>query len=122
MNKRIFTLQFIGLILAGFVLANVPETLPETPKPVLSEGVYFTDVSQTKLYSGIYREYYENGALKLELFLEDGRPEGTYVVYFENGRPNEVRSYHKGQFHGVWRTYNSSGLLKIGRASCRERV
>jgi len=80
-------------------------------KPVECDGLFFTDGTQTKLYSGGYQEYFANGELRLDMMIVSGKPDGPYVVYFENGRPNEVRSYHNGQFHGVWRTYNSSGML-----------
>jgi len=78
---------------------------------ILSDGQYYTDETQTKLYTGEYTEHYENGMLKMELFLKDGRPEGTYVIYFPNGKISEVRAYYKGIFHGEWRTYNEVGSL-----------
>lgn len=78
---------------------------------VEKDGVYFTDATQTQLYSGEYREYYDNGSLKLEMQIKNGSPEGTYVVYFDNNKPKEIRSYKNGQFHGVWRSYNVDGLL-----------
>lgn len=80
-------------------------------KPVESEGLFFTDASQTKLYTGGYKEFFDDGELRLEMMIIQGKPEGPYVVYYRNGRPNEVRSYHDGKFHGVWRTYNENGML-----------
>jgi len=80
-------------------------------QPVYSEGLYYTDKTQTELFTGYYREYYESGDLKLDVFLYNGRPEGTYVVYFPNARIKEVRAFRKGLFHGIWRTYNESGML-----------
>lgn len=86
--------------------------IPQNPAaPVESEGLYFTDATQTKLYTGVFRSYYESGDLKLEMFIKDGKPEGTYVVYFRNSRINEVRSYLNGEFHGIWRSYNENGIL-----------
>ncbi len=49
--------------------------------------------------------------LKMELFLKDGHPEGTYVIYYPDGKIAEVRSYYHGIFHGEWRTYNEAGQL-----------
>ena len=57
--------------------------------------------------------------LKMELYLKDGRPEGTYVIYYPSGKIAEVRSYYHGIFHGEWRTYNENGQL-IGLASYKE--
>lgn len=41
---------------------------------VLSEGQYYTDATQTTPYTGRYTEFYDDGMLKMELFLKDGRP------------------------------------------------
>jgi YD repeat-containing protein len=110
----ILTLTAMGILAQSVNRSTNPaaSTASEIkPKPVESEGLFFTDASQTKLYSGGYQEYYENGELRLDMMIVSGKPEGPYVVYFDNGRPNEVRSYHNGKFHGVWRTYNRDGML-----------
>lgn len=78
---------------------------------VYSGGLYFTDQSQTMLYTGRYSEFYPDGMLKLEMNVKEGHPEGIYVVYFPNGRIREVRSYSDGLFNGVWRTYDANGTL-----------
>ncbi len=62
----------------------------------LNEGQYYTDETQTTLYTGRYTEFYEDGMLKMELQLEDGRPQGTYVVYYPDGKIAEVRAYQQG--------------------------
>lgn len=124
MNKRIFTLQFLGLLIGTFVLAQMPDStitgsllkdttviIPLKNPPVESEGLFFTDATQTKLYTGEYKEFYKSGALRLEMYLENGKPEGSFVVYFESGKPNEIRAYRNGLFQGVWRTYNENGNL-----------
>ena len=82
-----------------------------TPKLYYSNGYYFTDPEQHHVYTGDYREYYENGTLRLEVSIKNGTPEGTYVIYFDNRRPHEVRSYRDGKLHGIWRTYDRSGQL-----------
>ncbi|HPO67728.1 MAG TPA: toxin-antitoxin system YwqK family antitoxin [Paludibacteraceae bacterium] len=78
---------------------------------VQSEGLFYTDATQTKLYTGEYKEFYDNHALRLEMFIKDGKPEGMCIIYFPNGKPKEVRSYLNGVFHGTWRTYNDTGVL-----------
>lgn len=76
-----------------------------------SGGVFYRDKTQTIPYTGDYREYYDNGTLRLEMKIADGLPEGTYVVYFENRKPQEIRSYRAGKAHGLWRSYDVSGQL-----------
>ena len=75
---------------------------------VLHNGYYYTDNTQGTLYTGPYTEVYPSGALKLEMFIKNGLPDGIYVVYFENGKIEEVRSYYEGKFHGTWRTYDKN--------------
>jgi len=124
MSKRFFALKYFGFLLATCALAQIPDpSFPEHPliekniqegqnkPPVESEGLYFTDASQARLYSGEYREYFDSGAIRLEMHIKNGKPEGAYVVYYENGKPNEIRSYLDGKFHGIWRTYNENGNL-----------
>ena len=38
---------------------------------VLSEGQYYTDATQTTPYTGRYTEFYDDGMLKMELYLKD---------------------------------------------------
>ena len=101
MRKNIL-LILLFVCVAGFAQNN---------KIVQSDGLFFTDATQTKLYSGEYKEFFDNGALKLEMNIRDGKPEGAYIVYFANGKPNEIRAYRNGEFHGLWRTYNEAGML-----------
>lgn len=101
MIKKIIILTLCSILALGL----------SAQKIVQSEGMFFTDATQTKLYTGDYKEYYETGELKLEVNIKEGKPEGSYVVYFKNGKPNEVRAYKDGLSHGVWRTYNEAGIL-----------
>ena len=64
---------------------------------VLSEGQYYTDATQTTPYTGRYTEFYDDGMLKMELYLKDGRPEGTYVIYYPSGKIAEVLLIRKGK-------------------------
>ena len=67
-------------LIAGSSLAIQAQDL------VLSEGQYYTDETQTTPYTGRYTEFYDDGMLKMELYLKDGRPEGTYVIYYPEGK------------------------------------
>ena len=98
------------LLLVSAFMAGATWTV-QAQDLVLSEGQYYTDETQTTPYTGRYTEFSEDGMLKMELYLKDGRPEGTYVIYFDNRRPHEVRSYRDGKLHGTWRTYDRSGQL-----------
>ncbi|MFZ4455347.1 MAG: toxin-antitoxin system YwqK family antitoxin [Bacteroidales bacterium] len=103
MKKKLLLLLVILSLIIHFSLFS--------QQIVLNNGMYYVDATQTKFYSGEYREFHANGALKLDIFIKDGKPEGPYVVYFENGKPQEIRSYLNGEFHGIWRSYNTAGIL-----------
>ena len=105
MNKK---LLLLSAFLAGASWTVLAQDL------VLSEGQYYTDETQTTPYTGRYTEFYEDGMLKMELYLKDGRPEGTYVIYYPDGKIAEVRSYYHGIFHGEWRTYSDKEGQKDG--------
>lgn len=99
------------ILLTGIFFMMWVALVAQNQAIVQSEGLFFTDASQTKLYTGEYKEFYDNGALKVEMNIKEGKPEGPYIIYFANGKPQEVRAYRNGEFHGVWRTYNEAGLL-----------
>ena len=112
MNKKYY-------LTAIFALSVFTILLAQANKIIQSDGLFFTDASQTKLYTGEYKEYFDNGELKLEMNIQNGKSEGAYIVYFQNGKPNEVRAYRNGNFHGVWKTFNEAGML-ISQAEYRD--
>lgn len=104
---------FLALFTALMGSLHAQDLQKATSEPVIyfSGGFYFKDKAQTQFYTGDYREYYNNGTLKLEMQIRDGVPEGPYIVYFENRKPREVCSYKDGKLHGLWRSYDISGQL-----------
>lgn len=85
------------------------------------DGLYYTDDTQSSLYTGELRDYFPDQSLRLEMTIKDGKPQGSYVVYHENGKPHEVRAYRNGLFHGTWRTYNEAGML-VAEAEYRDNL
>jgi antitoxin component YwqK of YwqJK toxin-antitoxin module len=65
--------------------------------------------SKHDLYTGHYEEFYENGNKKLEMNLRNGEQDSTTILYFEDGKINEVRSYKNGLMHGKWATFSTRG-------------
>lgn len=116
-RKKMRMYPFLAaFLLAITLLAQKPAAstrgpFQENPQLFQSEGIYYRDRAQTQLYTGDYREYYDNNTLKLEMQIRNGQPEGTYIVYFENRKPKEIRSYKEGKLHGLWRSYDISGQL-----------
>jgi len=44
-----------------------------------------------ELFTGIYKEYYENGKLNVEMSLKDGLQDGKKNIYYENEEKKEKR-------------------------------
>ena len=72
-----------------FVMLTAQDQKQSDPLIYYSNGYYYADKAQSRFYTGDYREFYENGTLKLEMQIRDGMPEGPYIVYFENRKPQE---------------------------------
>ena len=98
MNKK---LLLLSAFLAGASWTVLAQDL------VLSEGQYYTDETQTTPYTGRYTEFYEDGMLKMELYLKDGRPEGTYVIYY----PDRLCPGRRQQREGGWQDRRGAFLL-----------
>ncbi len=64
---------------------------------------------QHNLYNGKYEEFYGNGNPKLVMFLKNGEQDSTTILYFEDAKINEMRSYRDGLRHGKWETFNVKG-------------
>jgi antitoxin component YwqK of YwqJK toxin-antitoxin module len=56
--------------------------------------------------------YHENGLRKREAIYDDGRPEGLWVGWGEDGGLSFQGHYRRGLRHGIWQIYDrSSGAL-----------
>ena len=107
MNKKLSTIVFL-LSVVVILFAQEPQRVSQIYQ---TDGIYYRDRNQTELFTGDYREYYDNNTLKLEMQIKNGLIEGPYIVYYENRKPQEVRSYKDGKLHGIWRSYDVSGQL-----------
>jgi antitoxin component YwqK of YwqJK toxin-antitoxin module len=55
--------------------------------------------------------YHENGNLKYKMSINNGKPEGETIGYHENGQLSEKGSYKNGKREGEWVGYRENGLL-----------
>lgn len=98
MNKK---LLLLSAFLAGASLTVQAQDL------VLSEGQYYTDETQTTPYTGRYTEFYEDGMLKMELYLKDG----PWRIWSDKGNLLYEMFYTEGKRSGVWRSWDEEGNL-----------
>jgi hypothetical protein len=62
--KHKVTLLLVLLLVMSLAQAQTPK---KTPQLYQNEGIYYRDRAQNELYTGDYREYYDNNTLKLEM-------------------------------------------------------
>jgi antitoxin component YwqK of YwqJK toxin-antitoxin module len=96
MKYRLLTITLLSISLSSFAQIEREES-----------AKYFD--SKHNLYNGKYEEFYNNGNVKRVMFLKNGEQDSTTLLYFDNGKINEIRSYKNGLMHGKWETYNSKG-------------
>ena len=68
---------------------------------------------QNKLFSGIVKEYYSNGNLKIESLFKRGKLNGNTRMFSEKGVLILDADYKNNYKNGIFKQYNDSGILLI---------
>jgi len=61
--------------------------------------------------NGHWFAYFENGKVNTEATYIEGKPDGVYTVYYDNGQIRYQGHYNKGICDGEWRFYTVDGKL-----------
>tara|TARA_B110000238_G_C16042984_1_gene402706 strand:- start:241 stop:1092 length:852 start_codon:yes stop_codon:yes gene_type:complete len=93
-------------------------------KPTVEELFYFNgNIKRTSSYQpksdggklhGPYKEFFQNGQIKLEVNYINGNQEGLMVIYHESGLINERSNYKKNKLHGLKETFYEHTLFDTG--------
>lgn len=59
------------------------------------------------------KEYYSENCIKAEGFIKDGKKEGQWIYYYENGNKFKEINYRMGIENGIWRMWYENGNLYI---------
>lgn len=59
--------------------------------------------------SVIHKDYYENGNIKAEYSIRNGKFVGKFKAYYDNGKLNSKGEYNNGKMVGIWHYYYSTG-------------
>jgi len=62
---------------------------------------------------GPYEDYYENGQIRFKTTLKNGKEDGPYEEYYENGQLKIKTTYKNGELDGPTKEYYENGQLKI---------
>lgn len=59
------------------------------------------------------KEYYTGNCVKAEGHIENGRREGLWIFYYQNGRKSKEINYKMGVENGNWLMWHENGNLYI---------
>jgi len=65
-----------------------------------------------KVKDGTYTFYHRNGKIKKIVTIEDGKTNGTFKTFFDNGNPDVTSGYSRGKLDGPYLIYYQSGGVK----------
>lgn len=112
-------IQFAGkpeqLMLASFgKMIETPADVSISDQVLLDmveeeELIRVEEISPEDLDEKTYKEYYDNGALKIEVPLRDGLKHGTYREYHTNGNIKLKGKYRRDKQTGLWKAYDEAG-------------
>ncbi len=81
------------------------------------DGLYY-DKDQN-LFTGVYKEFYDNGQVKQDMTLLNGRADGEVSLWYRSGACRETRIFKAGKRDGLWVSFSESGG-KTGEASYKD--
>jgi len=91
----LYTILFFGLI-ANVYSQNI----------VKKDGKYVDEKNEP--FTGVYKEYYDNGQLKSEISLSNGLLDDKSYFYHKDGSKKEIRAYRDGKMHDKWISWSST--------------
>ena len=94
---------FLGL----FLISGV--AFAQTAKPVLEQ--------EGKLVKATY--YYENGKVQQQGYFKDGKLEGQWVAFDENGNKSSIAEYSNGKKTGKWFFWSDKSLNEVDYTDSR---
>lgn len=78
---------------------------------VLRDSLYYKG---NELYTGRLKESKASGNVLASLSIRKGQLHGKSLLYHENGKAKELRTYRKGLKHGSWYSWNEQGIRIAG--------
>jgi antitoxin component YwqK of YwqJK toxin-antitoxin module len=96
------------VFLAGCGKTDEPEIYNENNTNVINGIVY--DIYE-KPINGIYKTYYGNGSIKMEMAAQGGLPEGEGKFYDENGSLQYDATFVDGKLNGKFYHYYEDGNI-----------
>lgn len=95
------------VFLAAFLISGL--AFAQTAKPVLEQ--------EGKLVKATY--YHTNGKIQQQGYFKDGKLEGQWIAFDENGNKASMAEYANGQKTGKWFFWNNKSLNEVDYSDSR---
>jgi antitoxin component YwqK of YwqJK toxin-antitoxin module len=96
------------------ITEDVEQEEDEDEEPDGSENDDIDDLNRfyaEKFQGNVYRDFYQDGALKSECEIRKGKRHGKYHEYYDNGTLKIRGKYVKGEPRGTWKYYTETGTF-----------
>lgn len=92
---------------------DVPLDLVTIKKEEISKETIFdiAPIFPDDFTANFYEQKFNNGQLKMKVYLKDGMPDGRYKEYYFDGQLKISGRYDDGKQDGTWRAYLRDGKL-----------
>ncbi len=80
---------------------------------LFSIGVFLAQWVDYRKHDGRFTDYYGNGQLEYEAFIQNGKAEGVVKKYYQNGQLAVEAFFKKGKLDGMKKEYYKNGQLKL---------
>lgn len=105
-----FLTKFLGFINSKD-LEKACQTIVGNLEWFKRQGILFDVEDVIKTADNIGLTWYDNGKLKEEFYIQDGKRNGQYRYWNENGHLYNVSNYKNGNLDGVYKRFDESGDL-----------
>ncbi len=117
--KYLFVFLLLGLVSCGDASSNASENVKPKLKEyswddltIPNDTLAFTKTDM-KPVTGVVRDRYEDGQLKLELNYKDGKAQGIQRGWYEDGQLCYETNYKDGKDEGLQRGWHENGQLRL---------
>ena len=108
--RKLLLITLPLLLIVG--CSSSPEPINYETTLIEREGVFYT-IDKNKPYSGKVFSLYDDGKIKNEGTLKDGKKDGLNTNWYENGQKSKEETYKGGKEDRSWTTWYKNGQKKF---------
>jgi hypothetical protein len=101
------------LLTLSLIAVGCADPIPRNLDGLLQQGDTYLDRETMRPYSGPVFRFFPNDTTRVQLManLKDGKLDGPYEKYWDNGQLSQKANYVAGEWHGPFEDYYSTGPL-----------